>query len=195
MQSRTFTGAWIETVFNFSWADELFSRTFTGAWIETPINSSFENLLTVAPLQVRGLKHTVMYLSYSTSIVAPLQVRGLKLVFLWKKISPLVVAPLQVRGLKLAVTSRSCAESKSHLYRCVDWTNLLSGAITSGLCRTFTGAWIETLLCTIDLLHNHCRTFTGAWIETDEAEKYTHQWRSHLYRCVDWNFALFDCLD
>ena len=32
--------------------------------------------------------------------------------------------------------------------------------------RTFTGAWIETVLTCILFIVNGVRTFTGAWIET-----------------------------
>ena len=85
----------------------------------------------VAPLQVRGLKQEVYNVFKIDYTVAPLQVRGLKLVFLWKKISPLVVAPLQVRGLKHAAVAT--------MHKAVG--------------RTFTGAWIETIKTMLSSIH------------------------------------------
>ena len=54
---RTFTGAWIETVFgDLIWV-ETKVRTFTGAWIETVLKILLKTLiLRFAPSRVRGLK-------------------------------------------------------------------------------------------------------------------------------------------
>ncbi len=49
-------GAWIETCSQLYLLQSVQSRTFTGAWIETNIRSPLHCKSNVAPLRVRGLK-------------------------------------------------------------------------------------------------------------------------------------------
>ena len=56
LYSRTFTGAWIETLTVNPSNSLSFCRTFTGAWIETSDYSRQQPLVLVAPSRVRGLK-------------------------------------------------------------------------------------------------------------------------------------------
>ena len=56
-----------------------FGRTFTGAWIETIFNGDIRAIVPVAPLRVRGLKQDYILSLHHCYMVAPLRVRGLKL--------------------------------------------------------------------------------------------------------------------
>ncbi len=76
---RTFTGAWIETV-SFFCSGVSDSSTFTGAWIETPKQKQRLRLNFVAPSRVREIETWLnSKAGKSFVMVAPSRVRGLKL--------------------------------------------------------------------------------------------------------------------
>ena len=77
-ESRTFTGAWIETGGETVSRWNNASRTFTGAWIETLFNLEAFGKDRVAPSRVRGLKHLWRNAAQQRLGVAPSRVRGLK---------------------------------------------------------------------------------------------------------------------
>ncbi len=141
--------------------------------------------LFVAPSRVRGLKRIGCNSYPSGPAVAPSRVRGLKHftpIFCLKMDD---VAPSRVRGLK----------------------HYALGLCPGVLSRTFTGAWIETVLFRGTLYNTMRRTFTGAWIETEKVIRHVvpssvapsrvrglkpiiFKWEggwseSHLHGCVD----------
>ena len=98
----------------------------------------------VAPSRVRGLKLSCLRGRVLRMRVAPSRVRGLKQIesggttYYWR------VAPSRVRGLK----------HRSQI------------SVIDALCRTLTGAWIETIHWILGSPFSWRRTLTGAWIET-----------------------------
>ena len=119
-------------------------RTFTGAWIETPFGYSFLEKIGVAPLRVRELKHI-----WENGILPNTYCRtftGAWIETFLDKIGGLKndVAPLRVRELKLKSSKEKKKQKESHLYGCVNWNFFRLWLVQQVTCRTFTGAWIET---------------------------------------------------
>ena len=82
------------------------SRTFTGAWIETLLPSRRNLRGLVAPSRVRGLKQNLLKLQILGCYVAPSRVRGLKQLKLLGFQTGHSVAPSRVRGLKLGYVGK-----------------------------------------------------------------------------------------
>ena len=160
-------------------------RTFTGAWIETQSIRSRNSGI---------LSHLHGCVNWNT--------------LLKKEYAALNVAPSRVRELKPDYFREQFLIYMSHLHGCVNWNRKDCNVFKVSNCRTFMGAWIETLLrgkydknklshlhgCVnwntirIQKLHKLWgRTFMGAWIETGLTGAVFLIALSHLHGCVNWN--------
>ena len=117
------------------------SRAFTGAWIETSLDERMWTIKVVAPSRARGLKQVYSARSRSAVEVAPSRARGLKLLIhlitndslrraftgAWIetdltgiKERILTVAPSRARGLKLKESWKIMKRTLSRLHGRVD---------------------------------------------------------------------------
>ena len=76
----------------------------------------------------------------------------------------------------------------SHLYRCVDWNPNTQIAGAQASCRTFTGAWIETALSDRQGSLNIVAPLQVRGLKLILCINQRFFFKSHLYRCVDWNY-------
>ena len=141
--SRSFTGAWIETLLSGERCSRLPGRSFTGAWIET---MSLDRRLSAVSRSFTGA-----WIETKKRVNADFKY---------------LVAPSRERGLKLPISRNSGYDMRRSFTgawietRCLGWLNIHSKG------RSFTGAWIETGILYPAGRTSKSRSFTGAWIET-----------------------------
>ena len=182
------------------------SRTFTGAWIETLSNSCPKpadtshlhgcvnwNVLFLPVFHNRLLSHLHGCVNWNTG--------------LYWTVNDVIVAPSRVRELKLIIVFLHSIIVLSHLHGCVNWNFV---RFTTNEKRAVAPSRVRELklrhhpLMPINKVapsrvrelkrrinsgstRKNSRTFTGAWIETVFKIPTWLPTQSHLHGCVNWN--------
>ena len=139
-QVAPYTGAWIETLRNFTSYPNWLVAPYTGAWIETQNFMASLSMSTASlPIRGRGLKQIVIQNFLGKILSLPIRGRGLKPYILNLSKRNSTSLPIRGRGLKLSTISnaRGCATVAPYTGAC----GLKPGHTEPGGQR---GAWIET---------------------------------------------------